>query len=165
MLVVLNHVWLFVPPWTVAIQAPLSMRFSRQEYWNGLPCPTPRDLPDPGIEPKSPVSPALAGRFFTTALAAVSPSWMDHHVRLWALLFAWAFVLWVGEALVAPCILAIALTLNCCCGTREMDLLSSVPAAGLWRRQPQQMIKVRIFFKDADCCPGSCYSCREIIPL
>ena len=41
-------------PWTVAHQAPLSMGFSRQEYWNGLPFPSPRDLPNPGIEPRSP---------------------------------------------------------------------------------------------------------------
>ena len=47
-------------------QAPLSMKFSRQEYWNRLPFPTPGDLPDPGIEPVSPASPALAGGFFTT---------------------------------------------------------------------------------------------------
>ena len=47
----------------VARQAPLSMGFPRQEYWSGLPCSPPGDLPDPGIEP---VSPALAGRFFTT---------------------------------------------------------------------------------------------------
>ena len=44
----------FVTPWTVAHQAPLSMGFSRQKYWSGLPCPPPGDLPDPGIEPKSP---------------------------------------------------------------------------------------------------------------
>ena len=44
----------FVAPWTVACQAPLSMDFSRQEYWNGLPLPSPGDLPDPGIEPWSP---------------------------------------------------------------------------------------------------------------
>ena len=53
----------FAFPWTVALQAPLSMGFSRQEYYSGLPFPSPRDLPDPGIEL---VSPALAGRFFTT---------------------------------------------------------------------------------------------------
>ena len=47
----------FVTPWTVAPQAPLSMGFSRQEYWSGLPFPPPRDLPDPGIEPGSPESP------------------------------------------------------------------------------------------------------------
>ena len=41
-------------PWTVAYQAPPSMRFSRQEYWSGLPFPSPEDLPDPGIEPRSP---------------------------------------------------------------------------------------------------------------
>ena len=52
-------------PWTVAHPAPLSMGFSRQEYWSELPFPSPWDLPDPGIEP---VSPALAGGFFTTEL-------------------------------------------------------------------------------------------------
>ena len=46
-------------PWTIAHQAPLSIGFSRQEYWTGLPCPLPGDLPDPGIEPASPVSKAL----------------------------------------------------------------------------------------------------------
>ena len=54
------------PYGTVAHQAPLSTGFSRQEYWSGLPFPPPGDLPDPGIEPASPVSPALTGRFFTT---------------------------------------------------------------------------------------------------
>ena len=47
----LSHVLLFVTPWTVARQAPLSMGFLRQEYWSGLPFPTPGDLPDSGIEP------------------------------------------------------------------------------------------------------------------
>ena len=54
-------------PWTVAHQAALSMEFSRQEYWNRLPLPSPGDLPDPGIKPMFPESPALAGGFFTTA--------------------------------------------------------------------------------------------------
>ena len=49
----LNHVRLFVTPWTVAYQAPPSMGFSRQECWSGLPFPSPGDLPDPGIEPGS----------------------------------------------------------------------------------------------------------------
>ena len=62
-----SHVWLFVTLWTVACQAPLSMGFSRQEYWSGLPCPPPEDLPDPGIEPSSFMTPALAGGFFTTS--------------------------------------------------------------------------------------------------
>ena len=57
---------LYLTPKTVARQAPLSMEFSRQEYWSGLPFPPPGDLPDLGIEPESPVSPPLAGRFFTT---------------------------------------------------------------------------------------------------
>ena len=51
---------------TAAHQAPLSMGFSRQEYWSGLPYPPPGDLPDPRIEPTSPVS-YIAGRFFTTS--------------------------------------------------------------------------------------------------
>ena len=51
---------------TLASQAPLSMEFSRQKYWSGLPFPTPKDLPEPGIEPASFVSPALAGRFYST---------------------------------------------------------------------------------------------------
>ena len=50
----LSHVRLFVTPWTAAHQAPPSMGFSRQEYWSGLPLPSPEDLPDPGIEPGSP---------------------------------------------------------------------------------------------------------------
>ena len=60
----LSHVWFSVTPWTVACQAALSMEFSREEYWSGLPFPSPRDLPDPGIKPGSP---ALTGGFFTTA--------------------------------------------------------------------------------------------------
>ena len=50
----LSRVQLFATPWTVTYQAPLSMGFSRQEYWSGLPFPSPGDLPDPGIEPRSP---------------------------------------------------------------------------------------------------------------
>ena len=57
-----SHVRLLATLWTVAHQDPLSMEFSRQEYWSGLPFPTPGDLPDPGIEPESRKSPASAGR-------------------------------------------------------------------------------------------------------
>ena len=63
---VLRGVWLFVTPWTVACQAPLSIGFPRQEYWSRLSFPTPGDLRDPGIEHVSLTPPALAGRFFTT---------------------------------------------------------------------------------------------------
>ena len=61
-----SYVRLFAPEWTEAHQAPLSLRFPRQEYWSGLPCPPPGDLSDPGIEPTTPESPAWAGGFFTT---------------------------------------------------------------------------------------------------
>ena len=59
-----NGVQLFGTPWTVTHQAPLSMEFSRQEYWRGLSFPPPGDLPDPEIKPPSLASPALAGGFF-----------------------------------------------------------------------------------------------------
>ena len=72
-----------VTPWIVAHQAPLSMEFSRQEYWSGLPFPPPGDLPDWEIEPTSLVSPLLAGGFFT--------SWelchLGSHYSSWWMLF------------------------------------------------------------------------------
>ena len=74
----LQCVRLFVTPWTVAHQAPLSMGFSRQEYYSGLPFSPPGDLPHPGIEPVSLVSPALAGGFFTT-----STTWEDPYFHQW----------------------------------------------------------------------------------
>ena len=69
-----SHVALGATLWTVVHQALLSMGFSGQEYWSGLPCPPPRDLPDPGIKPISLMSPALAGGFFTT-----SATWEAHN--------------------------------------------------------------------------------------
>ena len=63
---VLSRVRLSVTQWTVACQTPLFMGFPRQEYCSGLSFPAPGDLPDPGIQPTSPVAPALAGRFFIT---------------------------------------------------------------------------------------------------
>ena len=63
----LRCVQLFATPWTAAHQAPLSMEFSKQEYQSVLPFPPPGDLPNPETEPVPPASPALAGRFFTTA--------------------------------------------------------------------------------------------------
>ena len=80
-----SHVRLFVTPWTVERQTPLSMEFSRQEYWSGLPLPFPgilesglpfpslRDLPDPGIKP---ISLALASRFFTTEPSGKPQDWV-----------------------------------------------------------------------------------------
>ena len=57
-----------VTPWTVVCQAPLSMEFPRQEYWGGLPFPSPGHLPNLGIKSASLISPALAGRFFTSGI-------------------------------------------------------------------------------------------------
>ena len=64
-----------VTPWTTSHQAPLSMGFSRQEYWSRLPFPSLRGLPDPGIKPMSSASPALAGRFLTTKPSR-KPTWI-----------------------------------------------------------------------------------------
>ena len=70
----LSHVWLFLTSWTVARQPPLSIGFSRQEYWNGAPFLPPGDLFDPGIKPESS---ALAGRFFTTSTTWETLSSLD----------------------------------------------------------------------------------------
>ena len=69
---VLSCVQLFVTPMHSTNQE-FSMEFSRQEYWSGLPFPTPGDLPDPGMEPESPASPALAGSFFTASTTWEAP--------------------------------------------------------------------------------------------
>ena len=71
-LFMLSPVWLFVTPWTIAHQAPLSMGFSRQEHWSGLPYSLSGYLPDPGVEPASLMSPELAGGFFTTSATYIS---------------------------------------------------------------------------------------------
>ena len=68
-------VWLFATPWTVAHWAPLSMEFSQQEFWNGLPLLSPRDLPDPGIEPMPFASPAPTGGFFTPVPSGKPLEW------------------------------------------------------------------------------------------
>ena len=67
-------VQLFVTLWTVACQAPLSMGFSRQEYWSGFPCPPPRHLSDPGVKLTSLMFPAWASRFFTISATWEAPS-------------------------------------------------------------------------------------------
>ena len=64
---VLGRAHLFETPWTIALQVPMSIEFSRREYWRGLPFPAPGNLPNPGIEPMSFASPAVAGGFFTTS--------------------------------------------------------------------------------------------------
>ena len=69
-----SHIQLCLTPWTVACQAPLSMGFSRQEYWNGLPFLPPGDLPNPGIKPASLISLVLPGEFFTTTATNVIQS-------------------------------------------------------------------------------------------
>ena len=74
-----SHVWLCATPWTVAHQAPLSMGFSRQEYWSGFPCSPPGHLPNPGIELAPLMSPTLVGAFFTTS--ATWKALMNSHLH------------------------------------------------------------------------------------
>ena len=83
MLSCFSHVQLFATLWTLACQAPLSMGFSRQEYWSGLPCPPPEDLPDPGIKPLSLTSPALVGGFFTTSATWEGQTDLSSVVKQW----------------------------------------------------------------------------------
>ena len=120
MLNLFSRGWLFVTSWTVACQAPLSMGFSRQEYWNGMPSPSLGDLPEPAVTPASPVSPSLAGRLFTTeppgnpfnyfqfsSVAQSCPTFcdpMDHSmpgltVHLQLPEFTQTHVHWVGDAI------------------------------------------------------------------
>ena len=73
-----GHVRLLATLWTVARQAPLSVGFSRQECWSALPCPSPGDLPNTGIEPASLTSPALAGRFLPTVPPGKSAEVVAH---------------------------------------------------------------------------------------
>ena len=89
--------------WTVTSQAPLSVGFSRQKYWNGLPRPPPGDLPDPGIKPTSLVSPALAGRFFTT-----SATWEAQPLQ--------SYQKWIINTHITRCFAAPQI--NCCAKTR-----------------------------------------------
>ena len=77
----LSHVWLFLIPW--ASQTLLSVEFSKQEYWSGLPFPPSRNLLDPGIEPTSPASPALADEFFTTESPGPSLNAVAQNHPLW----------------------------------------------------------------------------------
>ena len=76
-----SRVQTFVTLWTVALQAPLSMGFSRQEYWSGLSCPPPGGLPDPGTEPMSLMFPAPTGEFFDTSATWEVPNFFIHLVK------------------------------------------------------------------------------------
>ena len=78
----LSRARLFVTPWTVVYKVPLSMEFSRQEYWSGLPYPSPGDLPDPGIEPGSP---ALGGGFFINETPGKPCLTSKAHAGIWGM--------------------------------------------------------------------------------
>ena len=91
MLTYFGSVQLFATPWTITYQAPLSIGFSRQEYWSGLPCPPLGDIPNTGIELASLMSPALAGRFLTTSATWEDPC-MYIHVSICICVFWYNFL-------------------------------------------------------------------------
>ena len=94
-----SHVWLFEAPWTAAHQAPLSIGFPRQEYWSGLPFPSPGNLHDPGIKPTSHVSPTLAGEFFTnTSSANWEARWISCGISQ---AICWILLLWFSCSLLS----------------------------------------------------------------
>ena len=106
----LSHVQLFLTPWTTAQQALLSMEFSRQEYWSGLPFPAPGDLPDPVIKPTFLASPALAGGLFSNmppGKPTVSPKvkkWGKLYVASqYPVLYVWPSVCLLCSLPVIPC--------------------------------------------------------------
>ena len=78
-----SRVWLFVTLWTIAHQVPLSMGFSRQEYWSGLPCSPPGDLPNPGIKSASLMSSSLVGGSFTTSATREALLFVLLHIFSW----------------------------------------------------------------------------------
>ena len=82
MLSCFSHLQLSAILWTISHQPSLSMRFSRQEYWSGLPCPPPRDLPDPGIESTSLMCRVLAGAFFT-----ISVTWEPTYIYIYTYIY------------------------------------------------------------------------------
>ena len=104
----LSRVWLFLTPWTVARQAPLSMEFSRQEYWSGLSFPPLGYLPDPEIEPGSPEAPALTREFFTPEPPGKPPFpqllWLNETLLSKGLFFLKVYLfIWLHWVLVAAC--------------------------------------------------------------
>ena len=107
-------------PWTVTHQAPLSMGLPRQNYWNGLPFPPPGDLPDPGIEPSSLMSPALADRFFTT-----NATWEALGVRTTALKSAVC-------AYVVGCVICVWLSATPWTVTRQASLPAGFSKQEYW---------------------------------
>ena len=132
---VLSRVSLFVIPWTVALQAPLSMEFSRQGYWNSLPFPTPGDLSHLGTEPLSLASPGLAGGFFTT----VSPGKPHSENKIQTVLSKGIFHLCIlggslpmsGSLLFCThCRHATYWALNWLCKALNLELLNACEASG-----------------------------------
>ena len=102
-----SHVQLFLTLWSIAHQAPLAMGFSKQEYWSGLPFPSPGDLPDPGIEALSSVPPALAGQSLPLSYPG-SPIFFFFLISFSFLKNAiYLFIFWLFWVFIAVCMLSL----------------------------------------------------------
>ena len=109
---VFNHVQLFANPQTEAHWAPLPIEFSRQKYWNGLPFPTPGNLPDPGIEPMSPVSPTLGGRVFTAEPPGKPPCWFKKEGAFWRVVLIKVEAMHAGTGVCGSLCLSLSFLVN-----------------------------------------------------
>ena len=143
-----SHVWLFVILWTVAHQASLSMGFYRQEYWSGLPCSPPGDLPDPGTGPVSLTSPALAGGFFTTRATCCCCSVASH---VWLFGTPWtaahqASLSFISQSLHKPCPHELPIHVHWD-GIQPSHPLSSPSLSAFTLSQHQGLFKVQFFAK------------------
>ena len=110
----LSRVWLFANPWTVAYQVPPSMGFSRQEYWSGLPFPSPGDLPDPGIEPGSPTfqAEALTSEPPGKLYAYVTPFVIVPQFLYFSILFSVCISVWGVYKDISSCSVILALAMS-----------------------------------------------------
>ena len=127
-----HHVQLFVSLWTVACWAPLSRWFSNQESWQGLLCPSPGDLPQPGIEPTFLTSPALAGGFFTTSATceARSKEHFIHNRLMYEEVLPFTYELWWPSNWFKICILNKLVSVTCKSYPRQKEKIEALSRKG-----------------------------------
>ena len=127
---------LWTDPLDCSLHAPLSLGFSRQEYWSGLPCPPPGDLPDPGVEPRSLMSPAVAGGFFI-----ISATWEVQRSLLKSGYFQENSIFFfpVREKDNQLCYISPSVMVNCLC-----PLVWAMMDSDVWSGMPG--VSVRVFF-------------------
>ena len=158
MLSLFIHVWLFETLWTVAFQASLSMGFSRQEYWSGLPSPPTGDLPHPGIKPMSLTSPALTSGFFTTS-ATWEIQWPHKSSTE---MLSWRFPVCEEQVLKECGVHIEVVAIACCfCGFRMLKVWSwSIK----WLYNQNCLVQ-SIFIPTKPWCTALTHSTMDMVPL